>query len=190
MLFRNKKSTAAIALAALLIASLGGMQAFADDDDDEHEGRERGEYGEGHEGREHGEGGGNGSLLTATNATFQTECSACHMAYPPGLLPAESWKAMMGSLDKHFDSDASLDAATVAEILPFLEQNAAPSPKVASDKPVLRITETAWFTRKHDEISAATWKRPSINSASNCMACHTSADKGNFDEDNVRIPKE
>lgn len=178
MLFRNKKSTAAIALAALLIASLGGMQAFADDD--EHEGREHGEHGE----------GGNGSLLTATNATFQTECSACHMAYPPGMLPAESWKAMMGSLDKHFDSDASLDAATVAEILPFLEQNAAQSPKVASDKPVLRITETAWFTRKHDEISAATWKRPSIKSASNCMACHTSADKGNFDEDNVRIPKE
>ena len=58
MLFRNKKSTAAITLAALLIASLGGMQAFADDD--EHEGRERGEYGEGHEGREGGEGGEGG----------------------------------------------------------------------------------------------------------------------------------
>ena len=185
MLFRNKKSTVAIALAALLIASLGGMQAFADDD--EHEGRERGEYGEGHEGRE---GGGNGSLSTATNATFQTECSACHMAYPPGMLPASSWKEMMGTLDKHFDTDASLDEATVAEILPFLEQNAASERKADSGaKPVLRITETRWFKNEHDEVSPATWKRESIKSASNCMACHTSADKGDFDEDNIRIPK-
>ena len=79
MLFKSKKSTVALALAALLLASGGAMQAFADDD--EHEGRERGEE---HEGRE----GGKGSRLTATNATFQAECSACHMAYPPGMLPA------------------------------------------------------------------------------------------------------
>ena len=181
MLFKSKKSTVALALVALLLAGGGTMQVFADDD--EPEGRERGERGEEHE-------GGKGSRLTATNATFQTECSACHMAYPPSMLPAASWKEMMGTLDKHFDTDASLDAATVAEILPFLEENAGRSRKADSaEKPVLRITETGWFKHEHDEISPATWKRESIKSASNCMACHTSADKGNFDEDNVRIPK-
>ena len=25
-------------------------------------------------------------------AAYQQECSACHMAYPPGLLPAASWQ--------------------------------------------------------------------------------------------------
>ncbi|OQX03289.1 MAG: hypothetical protein BWK73_40040 [Thiothrix lacustris] len=179
MLFKSKKSTVALALVALLLAGGGAMQAFADDD----EGRERGERGEEHEGSK-------GSRLTATNATFQTECSACHMAYPPGMLPASSWREMMGTLDKHFDTDASLDEATVAEILPFLEQNAASERKADSGaKPVLRITETRWFKNEHDEISPATWKRESIKSASNCMACHTSADKGDFDEDNIRIPK-
>jgi mono/diheme cytochrome c family protein len=166
MLFKAKKFTVAISLMLLLLSSFGAMQAFADDD--EHEGR----------------------MPTATNATFQTECSACHMAYPPGMLPAASWKEMMGTLDKHFDTDASLDAATVAEILPFLEQNAAPERKADSGaKPVLRITETRWFKNEHDEISPATWKRDSIKSASNCMACHTGADKGDFDEDSIRIPK-
>jgi mono/diheme cytochrome c family protein len=178
MLFKAKKSTLAITLAALLLSGFGAMQAFGDDD----ERGERSEHGEGGEGMA-------GGLLTATNATFQTECSACHMAYPPGMLPAASWTAMMGTLDKHFGSDASMDKATVAEILPFLEQNAASERNVTTDKPVLRITETAWFTRQHDEISASTWKRASIKSASNCMACHTGADKGNFDEDSVRIPK-
>lgn len=178
MLFNAKKSTLAIMLVVLLLSGFGAMQAFADDDE--------------HEGREHGEGreGMTGGLLTATNAMFQAECSACHMAYPPGMLPAASWREMMGTLDKHFDTDASLDEATVAEILPFLEQNAAPERKADSgEKPVLRITETGWFKHEHDEISAATWKRASIKSASNCMACHTSADKGNFDEDSVRIPR-
>lgn len=184
MLFKTKKSTVAIGLAVLLLSGFGAMQVFADDD--EHEGRERGERGEEHEGRE----GGEGSRFTATNAAFQTECSACHMAYPPGMLPAASWKEMMGTLDKHFDTDASLDEATIAEILPFLEQNAAPSRKADNaEKPVLRITETGWFKNEHDEVSPATWKRESIKSAANCMACHTSADKGNFDEDSIRIPK-
>lgn len=184
MLSKTKKSTVAIGLAVLLLSGFGAMQVFADDDG--HEGRERGERGEEHEGRE----GGEGSRFTATNTTFQTECSACHMAYPPGMLPAASWKEMMGTLDKHFDTDASLDEATIAEILPFLEQNAAPSRKADNaEKPVLRITETPWFKNEHDEISPATWKRESIKSASNCMACHTSADKGNFDEDSIRIPK-
>lgn len=188
MLFNSKKSTVAIALAALLLSGFGAMQVFADDDG--REGRERGEEHEGREGGERGEGGEGRMLMTATNATFQTECSACHMAYPPGLLPASSWKEMMGTLDKHFDTDASLDAATVAEILPFLEQNAAPERKsAAGDKPVLRITETGWFKHEHDEISPAVWKRDAIKSAANCMACHTAADKGDFDEDSIRIPK-
>ncbi|MDD5393962.1 MAG: diheme cytochrome c [Thiothrix sp.] len=179
MLFKAKKSTVAFGLAVLLLSGFGAMQAFGDDD--EHERGERGERNEQGEGR---------MLMTATNTTFQAECSACHMAYPPGLLPAASWKEMMGTLDKHFDTDASLDEKTVAEILPFLEQNAAPARKADSGaKPVLRITETGWFKGEHDEISAATWKRESVKSASNCMACHTGADKGNFDEDSVRIPK-
>ena len=182
MLFNAKKSTVAVTLAVLLLSGFGAMQVLADDD--EHEGRERSESHEGHDG------GTKGRMLTATNTTFQAECSACHMAYPPGLLSAASWKEMMGTLDKHFDTDASLDEATIAEILPFLEANAGTSRKADSGaKPVLRITETGWFKHEHDEISPATWKRDSIKSSSNCMACHTSADKGNSDEDNVRIPK-
>ncbi|MEN9501034.1 MAG: hypothetical protein RI964_319 [Pseudomonadota bacterium] len=190
MLSTLKKSTVVIAMSVLLLSGFGVMQVFADDD---HGGREHGKHGEHGEHGERGEGGEGllGGLLTATNAKWQSECSACHMAYPPGMLPAASWKEMMGTLDKHFGSDASLDDATVAEILPFLEQNAMQERNVSptTDKPVLRITETSWFTRQHDEISASTWQRPSIKSASNCMACHTAADKGNFDEDNVRIPK-
>ena len=43
---------------------------------------------------------------------YQQECAACHLAYPPGLLPAASWQRLMSNLPRHFGTDASLDAAT------------------------------------------------------------------------------
>ncbi|HPY39173.1 MAG TPA: diheme cytochrome c [Thiolinea sp.] len=173
-----KKLALVVGSVALLI---GAMQVFAYEDDEE---------GEEHEGSEHSSyHAGSMQGVRASNATWKAECSACHMAYPPGLLPASSWQAMMGSLDKHFGTDASLDETALKEILPFLEANAAPEPKKAIAEPVLRITETSWFKRQHDEISSATWKNPKIKSASNCIACHSQAEQGSFDEDSVRIPR-
>ncbi|MEB4591676.1 diheme cytochrome c [Candidatus Thiothrix sp. Deng01] len=184
-----------IGLAVVVLSAFTAMQAFGDDDGDE--GRQHAGYSErdgGHEGNdEHaGHEGGENLRFNASNPTWQAECSACHIAYPPGLLPAASWREMMDTLGDHFGSDASLDAETVAKILPFLEQNAAPERKAESTtdgKPVLRITETRWFKREHDEVSPATWKNPAVKSASNCMACHTAADKGDFNEDNIQIPR-
>lgn len=173
----KKWSLASLGAAALLI---GTMQVFADEDEEneEHEGREHSSY---HEGKMQG--------MRATNATWKAECSSCHLAYLPGFLPASSWQAIMKGLDKHFGVDASLDDAAIKQILPFLEANAAPEPRKTSTEPVLRITETSWFKHEHDEISALTWQNPNIKNASNCAACHTQAEQGNFDEDTVRIPR-
>ena len=43
---------------------------------------------------------------------YQQECAACHVAFPPGMLPADSWRRLMNDLPRHFGTDASLDAAT------------------------------------------------------------------------------
>lgn len=181
-----KQGLAAIAASLLL---MGVVQVFAGEhaDNESYVAHKQGKYLEVRRPNEHHEGKMQG--LRATNATWKAECSACHMAYPPGLLPASSWQAMMGGLDQHFGTDASLDEASVKEILPFLVANAAAEPKKARAEPQLRITEMAWFKHEHDEISAITWKHPKIKSASNCVACHTQAEQGNFDEDSVRIPR-
>lgn len=121
------------------------------------------------------------------NPAYVAECTACHVAYPPGLLPAESWQRLMGGLDQHFGNDATLDAAAAKEISAWLAQNAARSNQAAP--PQDRITLSRWFTREHDEISATTWKRPSIKSAANCSACHGNTDQGRYSEHDVRIPK-
>ena len=126
---------------------------------------------------------------TATNRTWQAECAACHIAYPPQLLPESSWKRMIDGLDRHFGTDASLPPAAANEIGRFLQANAAQGKRAARGEGALRITETSWFTRKHDEVPARTWTRSDVRSRSNCTACHAQAEQGDFNERNVRMPR-
>ena len=127
----------------------------------------------------------------AGNAAWKTECSACHLAYPPALLPEDSWRRMMGQLGRHFGQDATLEPAAVKEITAFLVRNSAnrTGAKRGAQPAPLRITETGWFLREHDEVTPQTWKRANIGSPSNCGACHAGAAKGDYSERGIRIPR-
>lgn len=120
-----------------------------------------------------------------TDETTKAECSACHIAYPPRLLPAASWEALMGGLKTHFAEDATLDEATAAHIRDYLVANAGkddPNAVDAEGKPLLRISERQWFKHEHsDEVSPAALKK--AGSWANCVACHTGAEKGQFEDE-------
>ena len=120
---------------------------------------------------------------------YMQECAACHLAYPPGLLPAASWQRLMDNLPRHFGTDASLEATTARELSTWLGAQAGTGKRAREAPPQDRITRSAWFLRKHDELPAATWKLPTVKSASNCGACHTRADQGDFSERSIRIPR-
>jgi cytochrome c553 len=128
------------------------------------------------------------AIPTDAPKSYEAECASCHMAYPPGFLSQKNWQNIMSGLDKHFGADASLDTKTQTEITQWLVKNAATREKYAGFAPDNRITKTAWFMRKHDEVRAEVWKKAGVKSPANCAACHTDATKGNFNEDNIRIP--
>lgn len=132
-----------------------------------------------------------GGVLVANMPKYQQECAACHLAFPPGLLPAGSWQHVMAGLNKHYGTDASLDEATQREITSWLQRNAGTYKRVSEEPPQDRISKSAWFLRKHreGEVPADVWKRPAVGSPSNCAACHLGAAKGNFNEHEVRIPR-
>jgi mono/diheme cytochrome c family protein len=119
---------------------------------------------------------------------YQQECAACHMAYPPGLLPARSWARIMAGLEKHYGSDASLDAASVQQISRWLQTEAGTYKRVAEEPPEDRLTRSAWFVSKHRKLDAQVWRHTAVKSAANCAACHTGADQGDFDDDGVKLP--
>ena len=133
------------------------------------------------------------------NTVYKEECGSCHFAYQPGLLPARSWKKMMGDLENHFDENAELDADVQKALMAYLVKNSADTSNYKRSRKImnslrknatpLRITETPYFIRKHDEVPKRAFKNnPKLGSFSQCDACHTGADKGSYDEDAVRIP--
>ena len=119
---------------------------------------------------------------------YVQECAACHTAYPPGMLPAASWKRIMGGLDKHYGADASLDAATVLQLGEWLQANAATGRRAVSEPPQDRITRSDWFVREHRKVDATVWQLASVKSPSNCAACHGGADQGRFNERELIFP--
>ena len=123
---------------------------------------------------------------------YRQECAACHLAYPPGLLPAASWQRLMNNLPHHFGTDASLDPATITALSAWLAANAGSFKRVQRDPrppPQDRISQSNWFVQKHREIDARVWRRPAVGSAARCDACHSGAEQGQFSEHEVYMPK-
>ena len=137
-------------------------------------------------------------LAPVDNATYKEECGACHFVYQPWLLPSGSWEKILGGLEDHFGEAIELDVESEKVIAEYLRANAAEhssakrAVKIMRDlgsQTPLRITEIPYIREKHHEVSASILKRKSIGLLSNCSACHTTAEKGIYEDDNVVIPK-
>jgi hypothetical protein len=72
------------------------------------------------------------------HAATLSECAACHMAYPPQMLPARSWQKIIDNLADHFGEDASLAEPVRTDILAYLTAHAADAPGTAQGPRFLR----------------------------------------------------
>ncbi len=125
-----------------------------------------------------------GNFSSIRDTTTFEECSACHMAYPSGLLPKASWSRIMDTLDDHFGEDASLDDATTKHIRDYLMAHANTRLSTDTANPTLRITEFNWFNHEHGQRARKYAKNHSeIGSISNCAGCHRGAEKGYFEDE-------
>lgn len=120
-------------------------------------------------------------------AVYVEECGSCHVPYPARGLPASSWRALMGGLDRHFGNDASLAPAQVDAIRRWLLAGAGARP--ADPAAPLRLTRAPWFVREHREVPMPLWRSAAVKSATNCAACHRGAERGVFSEHDVRLPR-
>lgn len=132
------------------------------------------------------------------NAAWETECSSCHMAFHPSLLPAKSWAAIMAGLSEHFGEDASLGAAANKEITDYLVNHSAETwdsmaanrlRNVDPARP-LEITSTRFWLRMHNDIAPAVFSSKAVGAKQNCSACHQDAASGMFAPQAILIPQE
>lgn len=188
----NKKTKLTIFFAFILTILSGALYLARADDD--HKGKNREEEHERHGGENHNE----RYLKQVNNPTYKEECGACHFVYQPELLPSASWMEILANLDDHHGQKIELDSESIIMISEYLKSNSAEnsSAKLAvkimrslGSRVPTRITDAPYIREKHHEINPEVFKRESIGSLSNCIACHTTADKGIYEEDIVKIPR-
>jgi hypothetical protein len=135
------------------------------------------------------------SPVFTRDETYDAECSSCHIAYPPFLLPKKSWQKLMSGLDDHFGESADLDAVTSTYILNYLNCNSLESEsgsvvshwqKVINDDPPIRITELSIFVDDHEgayELLGESAEDPGFFAP--CRDCHKEAEDGIFGKDRL-----
>lgn len=128
------------------------------------------------------------------DAVVKEECGSCHLAFSPAMLPASSWRQMMGNLKNHFGDDASVDAQTAKRISDYLLANAADATATSGRTPgkllrgvnlssaPQRITALPQWEHKHRKVPDWEWRHKDVRSKANCLACHVDAEAGNYDE--------
>jgi len=138
-----------------------------------------------------------GVIALKSNSNYTSECGDCHEVYHPSLLPKASWQKLMAELSDHFGEDASLEPEIATNIATYLETYASEAwdteasnrfAKISSNAP-FQISATAYWKRKHSEISADVFKRTAVGGKSHCASCHLDAATGHFDDQNIKIPK-
>ncbi|MDA3898445.1 MAG: diheme cytochrome c [Desulfobacteraceae bacterium] len=166
-----------------------------DDHDDDDDKKRKHHRRKNHDSDDHHE---KNTLPPVPDPLYINDCGGCHWAYPPDLLPAGSWDKILTGFEDHFGEPVDIDPESEKAIFEYLKTNAADySPGKLSSKIMrslgnqtpLRITLVPYILKEHHEIEPDVFKRESIGSLSNCIACHTTAEKGDFDDDNVSIPK-
>lgn len=132
------------------------------------------------------------------NVLYAEECSTCHFAYQPGLLPERSWRKIMAGLEDHFGENAELDEVDRQKLETYLTKNAGDHVNYKRSKKLMRsirngdtpmrISKIPYFVKEHREVPRGAIKHDKIRSISNCDACHTTAAKGRFGERGINIP--
>ena len=142
---------------------------------------------------------GRTDVAPVNNQLYIKECGSCHFPYQPGLLPSNSWKKMMVNLDKHFETDATLAPEDFVTLSKYLNDNSAEknmqykrSNRIVSSllpgQEADSISTTPYMVQKHREIRKDLITQPDVKGLFNCMACHTTADKGIYSERAINIP--
>ena len=138
-------------------------------------------------------------VAPVNNQLYIKECGSCHFPYQAGLLPSNAWNKMMGNLENHFNSDATVSAENFQTLSKYLNDNSAEknmqykrSNRIVSSIPAGQIPDsistTPYMIKKHNEIKKSLITQPEVKGLFNCIACHKTADKGNYGERDINIP--
>ena len=194
---RARKSLSIFAVLFLLLWGGVFSTSLADHDDDRSGKNDRHARSD-RDDRKHSDDDDDDHLFQVSNPAYGETCGACHFAYPPALLPSGSWEKILRGLDDHFGVTVDVDSKTREGIRDHLVANSAEKSSAKRARKIMRslggdtpmrITEISYIKEKHHDISPEVFARQSVGGFSNCVACHTTAEEGIYDNDHAVIPR-
>ena len=132
------------------------------------------------------------SMVNARDTVHINRCGSCHLPYSPGLLPIQSWAAIMTGLDAHFGTLVDLSEEDSAHILAYLDKYALRKGQATimgqlaenlPDSVVLRITELPVFVELHSNAAELLgFEKQDQAPLDTCESCHRAAASHIFDK--------
>jgi hypothetical protein len=129
-------------------------------------------------------------------ATWKRECSDCHLAYAPALLPLRSWERMLNEQAAHFGEDLSLTGTKLRQLA--AEAAAAQSPpgwaawklnhSVAPGQSPQRFSDIGFWRHAHRDLTDTSFRPPVSAGKHDCEACHRDAASGIFHPRMIQKP--
>lgn len=194
---RARRSLSVFLVMFLLLFGGTFGASLADDEDDRSGRNDRHERSD-RDDRKHSNDDHDDSLVQVSNPAYGETCGACHFAYQPALLPSGSWEKILTGLDDHFGVTVDVDSKAREGIRDYLLANSAEKSSAKRARKIMRslggdtpmrITDISYIREKHHDISLDVFARKSVGGFSNCVACHTTPEKGIYDDDHVVIPR-
>jgi cytochrome b len=127
---------------------------------------------------------------------WKEECGSCHFPYPPGLLPASAWRAMLSAED-HFGEALGLAEPTRLMLESHAVRNSADAMKSWLEmrfartqwRPPHRIIDTPFWMDRHRRIDFDHRdKAGALTARHDCLACHGDAASGIFSPRSIHLP--
>jgi Dihaem cytochrome c len=119
--------------------------------------------------------------VDSVSSRFQTgkelyieNCSGCHIAIPPEVLPTEAWKQLLEKPEDHYGQGLT-NVIRISQLLIWDYLNAYSRPVTPNEAVPLYVGQSRYFKALHPKV-----KFPEPVTHKTCIACHPGAADFNF----------
>ena len=116
------------------------------------------------------------SRLELGQQLYLDNCSTCHIAVPPAVLPMETWKNLLQDTQQHYGKQLPR-IITPSLLLIWDYVRTYSRPQLEKETVPYRVTESRYLKALHPRVEL-----PQPVKLSSCVTCHLGANQYNFRE--------
>jgi len=107
---------------------------------------------------------------------YLENCSGCHIAIPPEVLPTDSWRQILLEIDQHNGKKLDIIGPIVQIMWNYMRAFSRPQIKQTEDEPIPElIRESRYFKALHPQVDL-----PKRLTHQSCVTCHPGVEQYDY----------